>query len=145
MHVQDISRLCNALGVDADVCTAEYIKLVGVAEEQHRNLRCTNFEAWRAALKRTQRARASYPVTALTPLLAAFGSFTCSSSGVEQNFSVVKALSPKQRNLSVQHEVDQLQIKLAEISESDEARLFKEAAAVWVRLYGKARKSGPVQ
>ena len=55
---------------------------------------------------------------------------------------MVKALSPKQRNLSVQHELDQLQIKVAQVSESEEPLLFNEAAAVWVTLYGKARKSG---
>ena len=41
------------------------------------------------------------------------------------------------------HELDQLQIKVAQVSESEaeEPLLFKEAAAVWVTLYGKAQES----
>ena len=85
----------------------------------------------------TKRSRDRYPISHLGPLLQAFGAWTCSSSGVEQNFSVDKWLVAK-RPLAVQHELDHLQIV---ISGCDDKKLLKESAAVWTALYGRPRCS----
>ena len=95
---------------------------------------------FRSAVEATKRSRVNYPVDNLLPLLEAYGAFSCSSSGVEQNFSVRQWLVPKQRGVSNQHELDHLQIVLADVS--DEQVVFKAASVIWAQLYGKPRKTG---
>ena len=113
---------------------------MGIAQEQRRSRQCGNFEAWSHAVEATKRSRVNYPVENLLPLLEAYGAFSCSSSGVEQNFSVRQWLVPKQRGVSNQHELDHLQIVVADVS--DEQAVFKAASVIWVQLYGKPRQTG---
>ena len=138
--LQDIRRLSKALRLDADLCMKEFSMMVGIAEEQKQTNRCSNMEAWQLAVEATKRSRARYTITALGPLLEAYCAWICSTSGVEQNFSVREWLVPKRRNLNEQTELDELQICTADCA--DEDFLFEEAAGVWVRLYGKPRQTG---
>ena len=126
----------QALHLNAAACACEFRNLVGIATEQHGHGK-SNFDSWKAAVVLTTRSRDRYPTRHLGPLLQAFGAWTCSSSGVEQNFSVDKWLVAK-RPLAVQHELDHLQIV---ISGCDDKKLLKESAAVWTALYGRPRCS----
>ncbi|CAE6949012.1 unnamed protein product [Symbiodinium sp. CCMP2456] len=140
MHTEDLARLCRGLQIDVDCCRYEFTMLVGVAEAQKEMHRCTNLEAWQHAVQVTRRSRARYPLDGLGPLLEAYAAWVCSSSGVEQNFSVRDWLSSKRRPIAEQRELDELQTHVEHIA--DEENLFQEASQVWARLYGKPRATG---
>ncbi|CAE7359310.1 unnamed protein product [Symbiodinium microadriaticum] len=140
MHTEDLARLCRALQIDVDCCRHEFTMLVGVAEAQKEMHRCTNLEAWQHAVQVTRRSRARYSLDGLGPLLEAYAAWVCSSSGVEQNFSVRDWLSSKRRPVAEQRELDELQIHVEDIP--DEENLFQEASDIWARLYGKPRATG---
>ena len=140
MRTEDLARLCRALQIDVDCCRHEFTMLVGVAEAQKEMHRCTNLEAWQHAVQVTRRSRARYSLDGLGPLLEAYAAWVCSSSGVEQNFSVRDWLSSKRRPVAEQRELDELQIHVEDIP--DEENLFQEASDIWARLYGKPRATG---
>ena len=115
-HSDDLGRICKALQVDEATCSEEFAQLVGIAEAQQATLQCSNFEAWKSAVQVTQRSRGNYPLTALIHVLEAYGAWTCSTSGVEQNFSVRDHMTCKRSPIGPQHELDHLQIHVSSLA-----------------------------
>ncbi|CAE7557490.1 ngoBVM, partial [Symbiodinium necroappetens] len=86
---QHLAKLSQAFGVNASDLESEYSNLLPIACGLMEQSSLDNRSAWRQALERTQGKKA-YQVTALRTVLAAYVAWSCSTSGVEQSFSVLK-------------------------------------------------------
>ncbi len=143
-HHSAVVRLCQCLGLDAEKFMEEHGRLEGVAQYLFTHEKLSNFQAWRRAVHLTSRARGNRPVTALGPALEAYGAWVCSTSGVEQAWSMRDWVNPPRRGLAEHHEMDHLQIVLAKLEPCEEQGLFSDAADVWTKLYGKPRRCGAI-
>ena len=108
---------------------------------------CTNKEAWRLCLSKTQTkasTRARYPAAALRPALIAYGNFGASSSGVEQGFSKVNRMISKQQLGSCRSILEKHLTKIILDRRPDETeQVVQHARQVWMNTYGEHR-TGPV-
>ena len=104
-----------------------------------------NREAWRRAVQKTSRpsVRANYPISDLLPVLEAYMAWSFSSSGVEQNFSVMDSACPSRASQASDRTIlDHLTI-LTHSDPQEEHAIFEESCAIWRQLYGDVRGSGP--
>ena len=83
--------------------------------------------------------RHPFPVETLLRVLVPYTAWRCSTSGVEQNFSLRDLQTPKRRNHSPQTELDLLTITA--YTHDDLEQVLKEAQGAWRVLYGNPRSS----
>eukprot|EP00969_Alexandrium_andersonii_P349648 15431529-Alexandrium_andersonii.AAC.1 len=148
LDAEEFTRCTDKLALAFHVCPAqlrhEHERMRGIAMRFHTAEGLGTREAWAEAFTRTQHSasmRASYPVTALGPVLQRYVSLVVSTSGCESQLGVQEWLTPKRRaNLSEQRELDELTIAVHRDTKL-EGRIFTEAMAVWASLYGRARSS----
>lgn len=142
----NIARLALLLHLDREELFTQWIDHRPIARRILVSESTTNFEAWKAAVLRTQRSshgRVRHPAVTLTKLLVAYGCYGASSSGVEQGFSKTqKNVSPQgatngpMEKLLTKLILDKTLMDTAEVSE-----MTSRAAAVWKLHYGEVRSS----
>jgi hypothetical protein len=123
----NIARLALLLHLDREELFTQWIDHRPIARRILVSESTTNFEAWKAAVLRTQRSshgRVRHPAVTLTKLLVAYGCYGASSSGVEQGFS------------KTQKNVSKTLMDTAEVSE-----MTSRAAVMWKLHYGEVRSS----
>ena len=91
-------RLAHVFSVNENDLRAQYDRLVGVAKHVFVHEGLSNQECWKKALDMTQSRsenRTSFPVDALLRVLVPYTAWRCSTSGVEQNFSLRDWIAPQ--------------------------------------------------
>lgn len=126
-------KIAAALHVDRAALQSEFEDHAGLVSQLLRTTGGTTFEAWRAAVKRTQ-SRASlrrvHPATALWPVLLRLGAWNgATTSGVEQTFSVQhRAFMPCRDHMSLATELDETKLRRDSAPDDFEtAQLCQEA------------------
>ena len=105
---------------------------------------CTTvMEAWQLAIKETQscKAAALHPVSALRPVLMAFGAYGPSTSGLEQNFAQLTNIGGANTDKWSSQATDELVIKQKWMNKDIE-RAIRAAPKVWAKIYGVVRATG---
>lgn len=134
-----LHRLARVFQVDADQLGHELGKLFPVAARLRIDRGLSNLAAWRVAIATTERARSSYTLLALGPVLVRYGAWTVSTSGVEQSFAIRRwVVSKLKKSVSPQTEQDRLTITCHTLADPSELTAICEGAqAVWRQLYGR--------
>lgn len=105
---------------------------------------CTAMEAWGEVLRKLsdRRMRKTHPSEALSAVAYRYLAFSgCTTSGVEQNFSVLQRIFPKERNgLSSRLEAGELRLHV-DITESEFPSVVDAARKIWGETYGESRRS----
>ena len=101
--------------------------------------------AWLEAVRHVAGMRnrsAARPDKALRPVLAAWLAWSCSTSGVEQDFATMQGLLPKQcQGLSDARVEDLLVVCKHEATEEQKRRLIAQAQDLWLQFYGRSRQA----
>ena len=133
-----LCRLAQVFSVNYDQLELEVGKLFPVAAKLRTDRGLSNLTAWQAAVSSTERARVSYSLFALGPVLVRYAAWTISTSGVEQTFAIHRwVVSPWKRSALPQTEQDRLTIACHKIRDPSELQTICEGAqATWRELYG---------
>jgi len=104
----------------------------------------STFDAWARAVAMTQRdkrKREIHPAQSLIAVLARFGAYGGSTSGVERLFSTSHRSSGICRaDLSEACIDDELQL-MCDVNEKETSILVEEARRIWVKIYGAERQT----
>jgi hypothetical protein len=138
---EHLSRLALVFGCDEVALRREFsdFRPMAIAIQQ-RGEKCSNLEAWRAAIQSTARAdaRRRHPCSQLQLALTRFAALLMSTSGIEHNFSAGKRVLGEQRNGAAE-ETEANLFFLLFASESSLAETLTRAQAVWKDLYPVSR------
>ncbi len=138
-----LSRFCNLLGLDKDELVCEMEDHKPIAQRLYATGGgMTTMGAWASAVAMTQRdarSRRGHPVAALREVLARFGAYGGSTSGVERLFaSSHRAAGAFRADLSESLINDELQL-LCDVDPKGDEELVRGARTVWIQVYGAAR------
>lgn len=141
-HGMGLRKLAAALNVDGDMLCAELSDHRPIATAIARETGCDNRRAWQIAVQRTQMNRASrevHPATALIATLQRYLAWTCSSSGVEQNFSVAERLRLGRGPASEATEASQVKVAVDKPSHGESTQACGRAREMFASLFGATR------
>ena len=140
-HSPGLHRLAAALNVDGGALCAEIADHRPIAAAIAKETGCDNRRAWQKAVERTQATTASrevHPASALVRVLQRYFAWTCSSSGVEQSFSVAERLRFGRGPASEATEA--LQLRAALDKRPDEAaQVCARAREMYAAVFGVRR------
>ena len=140
-----LQRLATFFTVDPDELESEYLNIyhLSVTSKSSRpNL--TNFEAWGAAVSRIQTARREtrqhHSTAHLLPVLHAWLGWSCTTSGVEQDFAFLTALLKKSNNRMTDDTVENIMvIAVDKLEPGKQARAIALAQKLWTKHFGLCR------
>ena len=141
-HRDGLFKLVAAFNVDGPKLCTELADHQPIAAAIAREAGCGNRWAWQRALERTQRTRASreaHPAEALIQTLQRYLAWTCSSSGVEQNFSVAERLRFGRGPANEATEALQLKAALDKRPPEEHARACARARELYGEVFGPTR------
>lgn len=141
-HRGGLLKLAAAFNIDGPQLCAELADHQPIAAAIAREAGCGNRRAWQRALDRTQRTQASreaHPAEALLPTLQRYLAWTCSSSGVEQNFSVAERLRFGRGPATEATEALQLKAALDKRPPEEHARVCARARELYADVFGPTR------
>ena len=135
-------RLSKACNVNVDRLRKQVSDLKPVALYESATGAKTVYQAWKAAITRLKSRKSWMECDVLETVLAFYGSWNgLTSSGVEQNFSLLDRAIPKERRLMAEStNLDETQLLLRDPNLGT-SELFQKAQAVWRNNFGSVRKS----
>ncbi len=138
------AKLALAYSVDPEVLQEEHDRMRPLALREATHGGLSTVDAWQSAFQRSQgRADVArgYPCVALLPVLQRYVSLRISTGGCERALGLQQWLASARRSrISPAREEDELTIA-SHKDKAEEDTIFKDAVAVWMSVYGFARKS----
>lgn len=137
-----LHKLAAVLNVDGDALCAELSDHRPIAAAIAREKGCDNRRAWQIAVQRTQMTRASkevHPATALIAALQRYLAWTCSSSGVEQNFSIAERLRLGRGPASEATEASHVKVAVDKPGPSEATLVCGRARELFATVFGATR------
>ena len=141
-HAAGLRKLAAALKVDGHKLCAELGDHRPIAAAIARETGCGNRRAWQRALEQTQRTRTSreaHPAEALVPTVQRYLAWTCSTSGVEQNFSAAERLRFGHGPASEATEALQLKAALDKRPQEERSHVCARARELFAAVFGPTR------
>lgn len=137
-------RLSMVFNVDAARLGQQIIDAKPHAKYLVKQRGCSAMEAWGEVLRKLsdRRLRKTHPSSELVVVAHRYLAFSgCSTSGVEQNFSILRRIFPPQRGgLVPRLEAGELSLHIG-IEENDFPIIIAAARKIWGEVYGEARRS----
>ena len=131
-----LKRICNALNLAFDMLRAQYYYYEPVAINIARSRKCSNFEAWKAAVSK----RITFPCDVLQEVLIRYATWNASSSDVERGFAVSLALrGGKCNDQHTKREEEMMILRCDRVPDTDVKNLIGQAGRLWRTHYGSAR------
>jgi hypothetical protein len=143
-----LEKLARATGVEVEALKYEFEHFLPIAGKFARVEGLENFEAWKKAIKSTQKSRMLHSADALIPALARLACWSCSSSGVERGFAAAqnaKQLGQSQDEFTNLEEVMlvlQKDVLAKDFGDSAEKNLIAGAKKLWAINCSRVRASG---
>lgn len=145
---QKIQKLSQLLGLNEETLQDQFFDHFPIAQHEFDQNNCTAFVAWRAAVDRVRKGGVvakklkAHPVDSLVRVLLRAGAWGVSTSGVEQQFSAIRAVMTSDRSkLGDDHYTDEVFIiSTRGQSTADDKELVEIAARVWVQVFGAPRR-----
>ena len=143
-----LEKLAQAVSVEPETLIYEFEHFLPISMKFARAEGLQNFDAWRKAIKATQKNRMAHSAEALIPVLARLGAWSCSSSAVERGFG--KAQAVKQIGQSQDEHVHleenililQQDVLQEPLQPAQQRSLIERAKALWLRHCQRVRASG---
>jgi len=143
-----IQKLSQLLGLNEETLQDQFFDHFPIAQHEFDQNNCTAFVAWRAAVDRVRKGGVvakklkAHPVDSLVRVLLRAGAWGVSTSGVEQQFSAIRAVMTSDRSkLGDDHYTDEVFIiSTRGQSTADDKELVEIAARVWVQVFGAPRR-----
>ena len=140
-----LERLAAFFAVDPDELESEYLNMYHLSmttKNSRPNL--TNFEAWGAAVSRIQTSRRetrhNHSTAHLMPVLHAWLGWSCTTSGVEQDFAFLTALLKKSNNRMNDDTVENIMIiGVDRLEPEKQTRAIVHAQRLWAENFGFCR------
>lgn len=134
-------RLAQSFNVDLFELVAQYNDHFGLANRAKMLSGCSNHDAWRDALQKTQRhSKKSHPAGALVPVLQRYLCYTVSTAKVEQSFSKLKRVLGEQcLGGSATFEARLVKVVLDRTGTSKDADRIHRARALWADHWSTCR------
>jgi hypothetical protein len=139
------ARIAQAFKLDASELKAQWEDVLPLAHCVHNSSNgCSNDQAWQLAVRRIladARVVRNHPVGTLVQAPTRYMAYNgCTTSGVEQNFSLQQWLITSRRNtISQMNELNQLQLATDQDA-SPKDKIILGAQRLWCKLYGRARE-----
>lgn len=138
-----LQRLAVFFKVDPESLSREFVDYYAMASTiQNGTVHLNNAKAWKAAIDRVAQSRAStrdsHTAEALLPVLQALIGWSHSTSGLEQDFAVVRALVPPQASSLEDSRLSDL-LTLANLKPKFVPALIRKAQQLWALYYGFSR------
>ncbi|CAJ1418510.1 unnamed protein product [Effrenium voratum] len=136
-----LERIANVLLLPAQTLHDQYLDILPIALHEAATSGRSPFESWRNAVLRARKGKGSgHPTDVLGQALAYYGAWNgLTTSGVEQGFSKIERLIPKDRRLMAEATKD-TELRLLFHAEDPDA-LCKQAVQVWLQNFGAPRSS----
>lgn len=135
-------RLAQAFSVDMFELVAQYNDHLPMASRTKMLSGCSNQDAWKDALHKTQRhSKKSHPAGALVPVLQRYLCYTVSTAKVEQSFSKLKRVLGEQcLGGSATFEARLVKVVLDRTGTSKDTERIHRARALWATHWSSCRR-----
>ena len=152
---EKLKRLAKFFHVNEPSLMKQFVDVQALAGRYKTMKGATSREAWRLAIEHVGDMQSNlHPIKSLLPPLHAWLGWSCSTSGVEQNFSCLSLLSDCQ-GLCDSRVRDVLMLVTHKGSTKDMETVVRKARLIWSKHFGvsrranedqiRYRKAGPVQ
>ena len=139
---RNFKRLTQAFDVDLFELVAQYNDHLPMACRVKMLTNCSNQDAWREALRKTQRhSKSSHPAGALVPVLQRYLCYTVSTAKVEQSFSKLKRVLGEQcLGGSATFEARLVKVVLDRLGTATDNARIRRARELWVEHWSTCRR-----
>ena len=139
---RNFKRLTQAFDVDLFELVAQYNDHLPMACRVKMLTNCSNQDAWREALRKTQRhSKSSHPAGALVPVLQRYLCYTVSTAKVEQSFSKLKRVLGEQcLGGSATFEARLVKVVLDRTGTATDNARIRRARELWVEHWSTCRR-----
>ncbi|CAE7724072.1 unnamed protein product [Symbiodinium sp. CCMP2592] len=144
-RLSSIARLAKFCEVPEEHLLQQFIDLEPMARHEAASSGCASFDAWRKVILRANTRKATrdkHPSEALTAVLVKYGTWCgITSSGVEQNFSLLSRFqTPERRHMLESTAADEAMLLLL-TDKSSIGALCQAARNRWIGLFNPPRAS----
>ena len=153
---EKLKRLAKFFHVNEPSLVKQFVDVQALAGRYKTRKGASSREAWRLAVEHVGDMQSNlHPIKSLLPPLHAWLGWSCSTSGVEQNFSCLKSLLSDCQGLCDSRVRDVLMLVTHKGSTKDMESVVRKARLIWSKHFGvsrranedqiRCRKAGPVK